>query len=87
LLTLQEYKLLTWQIRLPTRGEHGQDQDWISCRILAIFFGSGLDLDIIVEKHWIRIFKFIVMGRGTARSSNQAPNNATQTKQKAHKQE
>jgi len=37
LLTLQEYKLLTWQIRLPTRGEHGQDQDWISCRILAIF--------------------------------------------------
>jgi len=31
--------------------------------------------------------KFIVMGRGTARSSNRAPNNATQTKQKAHKQE
>jgi len=29
----------------------------------------------------------VVMGRGTARSSNQAPNNATQTKQKAHKQE
>jgi len=27
------------------------------------------------------------MGRGTARSSNQAPNNAIQTKQKAHKQE
>jgi len=26
-------------------------------------------------------------GRGTARSSNQAPNNATQTKQTAHKQE
>jgi len=31
--------------------------------------------------------KFIVMGRGTERSSNQAPNNATQTKQNAHKQE
>jgi len=33
------------------------------------------------------LLKFIVMGRGTARSSSQAPNNATQTKQKAHKQE
>jgi len=31
-------------------------------------------------------FKFIVMGRGTAKLSNQAPNNATHTKQKAHKQ-
>jgi len=27
------------------------------------------------------------MGRDTAKSLNQAPNNATQTKQKAHKQE
>jgi len=32
-------------------------------------------------------FFVIVMGQGTARSWNQAPNNATQTKQKAHKQE
>ena len=31
--------------------------------------------------------KLVVMGRGTARSWNQAPNNATQSKQKAHKQE
>ena len=30
--------------------------------------------------------KFIVMGRGTARSWNQAPINATQTKQKEHKE-
>jgi len=34
------------------RGEHGQDQDWIFCRILAIF------LDwiwiFIFEKNWIR---------------------------------
>jgi len=30
--------------------------------------------------------KFIVMGRGTARSLDQTPNNATQTKQKEHKQ-
>jgi len=29
-----------------TRGENGQDQEWMSCRILAILFGSGLDLDI-----------------------------------------
>jgi len=44
---------------LQARGEHGQDQDWISCRILAIFWtrigfgfsflkknGSGQDQDI-----------------------------------------
>jgi len=30
--------------------------------------------------------KFIVIGRGAARSSNQVPNNATQTKQTGHKQ-
>jgi len=33
----------------PCRGEHGQDQDWISCRILAIF----LDQDWI----WVYIFE------------------------------
>ena len=32
-------------------------------------------------------FSLLLWGGGTARSSNQAPNNATQTKQKAHKQE
>jgi len=41
-------------LRLHNRGEYGQDQDWISCRILAIF----LDLDclwlFIFEKNWIR---------------------------------
>jgi len=44
---------------VPCRGEHGQDQDWMSCRILAIFWirigfgylflkkiGSGQDQDI-----------------------------------------
>jgi len=49
------------------RGEHGQDQDWISCRILAIFLdqdwfgylflkkiGSGQDQDICL----ISITKF-----------------------------
>jgi len=38
---------------------------------------------------WTRTnFLFIYfLGRGTARSSNQAPNNAIDTKQKAHKQE
>jgi len=50
-----------------SRGEHGQDQDWISCRILAIFWirigfgqpflkkiGSGQDQDICL----ISITKF-----------------------------
>jgi len=50
-----------------TRGEHGQDQDWISCRMLAIFSdrdwiwilifeknGSGQDQDICL----ISITKF-----------------------------
>ena len=46
-----------FQLRLSTRSEHGQDQDWISCRILAIFririgypflkkIGSGQNQDI-----------------------------------------
>jgi len=46
--------------RLHHRGEHGQDQDWISCKILAIFFGSGLDLDSYfwkkLDQDRIRIF-------------------------------
>jgi len=33
---------------LDLRGEHGQDQDWISCRILAIFS----------DQDWIWIFIF-----------------------------
>ena len=39
---------------LATRGEHGQDQDWISCRILAIFWiriGFGY---LFLKKYWIR---------------------------------
>jgi len=40
--------LVTEDVTLYTRGEHGQDQDWISCRILAIFS----DQDWI----WICIF-------------------------------
>ena len=34
-------------------NEHGQDQDWISCRVLATF-GSGLDWDIHFFLNWIR---------------------------------
>ena len=34
--------------RIPEWGEHGQDQDWISSRILAIFLGQD----------WIWIFIF-----------------------------
>jgi len=52
---------------VASRGEHGQDQDWISCRILVIFWitigvgylflkknGSGQDQDICL----ISIMKF-----------------------------
>jgi len=37
---------------VPAKGEHGQDQDWISCRILAIFLDQ--DWIFIFEKNWIR---------------------------------
>jgi len=36
------------------RGEHGQDQDWISCRILAIFSDQDWIWTLIFEKNWIR---------------------------------
>ena len=36
------------------RGEHGQDQDWISCRILAIFSDQDWIWIFIFEKNWIR---------------------------------
>jgi len=43
------------------RGEHGQDQDWMSCRILAIF----MDLDwILIFMDWIWIFIFEKIGAG-----------------------
>ena len=35
-------------------GEHGQDQDWISCRILAIFLDQDWIWIFIFEKNWIR---------------------------------
>jgi len=34
---------------LCSRGEHGQEQDWISCRILAIF----------LDQDWIWTFIFL----------------------------
>jgi len=37
-----------------TRGEHGQDQDWISSRILAIFSDQDWIWIFIFEKNWIR---------------------------------
>jgi len=37
-----------------TRGEHGQDQDWISCRILAIFLDQDWIWIFIFEKNWIK---------------------------------
>ena len=37
-----------------TRGEHGQDQNWISCRILAIFSDQDWIWIFIFEKNWIR---------------------------------
>jgi len=41
-------------IRLSSRGEHGQDQDWISCRILAIILDQDWIWIFILEKNWIR---------------------------------
>jgi len=40
--------------RVGSRGEHGQDQDWISCRILAIFSDQDWIWIFIFEKNWIR---------------------------------
>jgi len=37
-----------------TGGEHGQDKDWISCRILAIFS----------DQDWIWIFNFEKIASG-----------------------
>jgi len=34
---------------VAVRGEHGQDQDWISCRILAI----------VLDQDWISVFIFL----------------------------
>jgi len=36
------------------RGEHGHDQDWISCRILAIVLDQDWIWIFIFEKNWIR---------------------------------
>jgi len=49
-------------------------------------YASLIESVILSNLSVCRSSKFIVVGRGTARSSNQAPNNATQTKQKAHKE-
>jgi len=43
-----------WLLVLLSRGEHGQDQDWISCRILAIFSDQDWIWILIFEKKWIR---------------------------------
>jgi len=40
--------------RTPTRGEHGQDRDCISCRILAIFSDQDWIWIFIFEKVCIR---------------------------------
>ena len=37
-----------------TRGGHGEDQDWTSCRILAIFSDQDWIWIFIFEKNWIR---------------------------------
>jgi len=36
---------------LHSRGEHAQDQDWISCRILAIFLDQDWIWIFILEKN------------------------------------
>ena len=39
---------------VDNRGEHGQDQDWIPCRILAIFLDQDWIWVFILEKNRIR---------------------------------
>ena len=40
-------------------NEHGQHQDWVSCRILAIFLDQDWIWIFIFEKNWIRIRIFV----------------------------
>jgi len=40
---------------LAIRGVHGQDQDWISYRILAIFLKQDWIWIIIFKENWIWI--------------------------------
>ena len=51
------------------------------------FNTTGIRPKANVEPRGRPISGIYLLGRGTARSSNQAPNNAIDTKQKAHKQE
>jgi len=44
---------LSWEW-FKIRGEHGQDQDWMSCRILAIFLDQDWIWIFSFEKNWIR---------------------------------
>jgi len=48
----------TWPLALrqplQNRDEHLQEQDWISCRMLAIFSGQDRIWVFIFEKNWIR---------------------------------
>jgi len=39
---------------LSSRGEHGQNHDWISCGILAILSDQDWIWIFIFEKNWIR---------------------------------
>jgi len=41
-------------VSVGCRGEHGQDQDRISCRILAILLDQDWIWMCIFEKNWIR---------------------------------
>jgi len=46
--------LYSSQILLNIGGEHGQDQDWISYRTLAIFLDQDWIWIFILKKKWIR---------------------------------
>ena len=59
----------------------------MSLRPCQLLLWAGLRLCGHIT-HYVGLLDGIyLLGRGTARSSNQAPNNAIDTKQKAHKQE
>jgi len=47
-------KVMALTPSLASRGEDGQDQDWISCRIHAIFLDQDWIWILFFEKNWIR---------------------------------
>ena len=56
---MREEPTTTCTASIDSRSEHGQDQNWISCRIFAILSDQGWIWIFIFEKNWTRyLFDF-----------------------------